>query len=248
TPARLFNSSFLWKEAMPFPRPLCRLQSSAADLNHMADKIREMQSFFGLEVTGELNQKTLEMMKQPRCGIPDIRSYSAFPHSPTWTKEDVTYRILNYTPDMLQADVDEAIARAFQLWSSVTPLRFTRIYGGQADIMISFAAGFHGDFYSFDGPGGTLAHAYAPGSGIGGDAHFDEDENWTKFTTYGYNLFLVAAHELGHSLGLSHSNVFGALMYPVYMAVDTRNYQLHQDDINGIQALYGKQEASFSCE
>lgn len=59
----------------------------------------------------------------------------------------------------------------------------------------------------------------------------------------GYNLFLVAAHELGHSLGLSHSNVFGALMYPTYMPVDTRNYRLHQDDIDGIQALYGKQEA-----
>lgn len=53
-------------------------------------------------------------------------------------------RILNYTPDMLQSDVDEAIARAFQLWSSVTPLRFTRLYSGQADIMISFAAGCKG--------------------------------------------------------------------------------------------------------
>ncbi|XP_064501233.1 stromelysin-1-like [Pseudopipra pipra] len=217
----------------------------AKNLNHMADKIREMQSFFGLEVTGELNHKTLDMMKQPRCGIPDVRSYSTFPYSPKWKKEDVTYRILNYTPDMLQADVEEAIAKAFQLWSSVTPLRFTRVYSGQADIMISFAAGFHGDFYSFDGPGGTLAHAYPPGSGIGGDAHFDEDENWTKFTTYsGYNLFLVAAHELGHSLGLGHSNVFGALMYPIYMAKDTRDYQLHQDDIDGIQALYGSPRES----
>lgn len=63
----------------------------------------------------------------------------------------------------------------------------------------------------------------------------------------GYNLFLVAAHELGHSLGLSHSNVYGALMYPIYMARDTRDYQLHQDDIDGIQALYGKQDASFSA-
>ncbi|KFP99934.1 Interstitial collagenase [Haliaeetus albicilla] len=212
----------------------------AKNLNRMADKIREMQSFFGLEVTGELNHKTLDMMKQPRCGIPDVRSYSTFPQSPRWKKEDVTYGILNYTPDMLQADVEEAIAKAFQLWSSVTPLRFTRLYSGQADIMISFAAGFHGDFYSFDGPGGTLAHAYPPSSGIGGDAHFDEDENWTKFTTYnGYNLFLVAAHELGHSLGLGHSNVFGALMYPIYMARDTKDYRLPQDDIDGIQALYG---------
>ncbi|NXK46273.1 MMP3 protein, partial [Chauna torquata] len=210
------------------------------NLNRMADKIQEMQSFFGLEVTGELNRKTLEMMKRPRCGIPDVRSYSTFPRSPRWKKEEVTYRILNYTPDMLQADVDEAIAKAFNLWSSVTPLRFTRIYSGDADIMISFAAGFHGDFYSFDGPGGTLAHAYPPSSGIGGDAHFDEDENWTKFTTYnGYNLFLVAAHELGHSLGLGHSNVFGALMYPIYMHTDTSNYRLPQDDIDGIQALYG---------
>ncbi|NXX41982.1 MMP10 protein, partial [Tricholaema leucomelas] len=217
----------------------------AKDLNPMSDKIREMQSFFGLEVTGELNHKTLDMMKKPRCGIPDIRSYSTFPLSPRWKKEDVTYRILNYTPDMLQADVEEAIARAFQLWSSVTPLRFTRVYSGQADIMISFSSGFHGDFYSFDGPGGTLAHAYPPGSGIGGDAHFDEDENWTKFTTSnGYNLFLVAAHELGHSLGLGHSNVFGALMYPIYMARDTRDYKLPQDDIDGIQALYGHPKES----
>lgn len=61
----------------------------------------------------------------------------------------------------------------------------------------------------------------------------------------GYNLFLVAAHELGHSLGLGHSNVFGALMYPIYMARDTRDYRLPQDDIDGIQALYGKQETSF---
>ena len=53
-----------------------------------------------------------------------------------------------------------------------------------------------------------------------------------------YNLYRVAAHELGHSLGLSHSTDIGALMYPNY--IYTGDVQLSQDDIDGIQAIYGE--------
>ena len=55
----------------------------------------------------------------------------------------------------------------------------------------------------------------------------------------GTSLFAVAAHEFGHSLGLSHSSVRGALMYPWYQGI-TSNYKLPEDDRNGIQQMYGK--------
>lgn len=48
------------------------------------------------------------------------------------------HRILNYSPDMESFVIDDAFARAFKVWSEVTPLTFTRLFDGTADIMISF--------------------------------------------------------------------------------------------------------------
>ncbi|NWW77159.1 MMP3 protein, partial [Climacteris rufus] len=215
------GESFVWKSNSP-----------------MTQKLKEMQEFFGLEVTGKLDPGTLDLVQKRRCGFPDIAGFSTFAGEPKWAKQVLTYRIVNYTPDLHPADVNAAIKKALSVWSSVTPLRFIKKDRGDADIMISFAARDHNDFIPFDGPGGSLAHAYAPGKDFGGDAHFDEDETWTK-STEGTNLFYVAAHEFGHSLGLFHSKDPNALMYPVYRKFDPSVLLLHQDDITGIQYLYG---------
>uniref|UniRef100_A0A670Y522 Peptidase metallopeptidase domain-containing protein n=1 Tax=Pseudonaja textilis TaxID=8673 RepID=A0A670Y522_PSETE len=198
-----------------------------------AEKIRQMQDFLGLKVTGKLDASTLDAIKKPRCGIADIGEYNTFPGSPKWAKKELTYSVLNYTPDMESRYVDYAIEKAWKVWSDVTPLTFTRVYGKPADIEISFVN--HG--FPFDGPGGSLAHAFSPA--FGGNAHFDEDEFWAK-DLKGTNLFLVAAHEFGHSLGLQHSSDFGALMFPIYQPMDPKALRLHPDDIAGIQSLYGE--------
>ncbi|XP_034034841.1 collagenase 3-like [Thalassophryne amazonica] len=210
-------------------------------ISPLTRKLSEMQQFFGLRITGTLDADTLEVMKKPRCGVPDhnVARFSTFGSDLKWKTNSLTYKIENYTPDMTAQEVDDSIEKALQVWAKVTPLRFTRIYSGTADIMISFGTRDHGDYYPFDGPDGTLAHAFAPGTGIGGDAHFDDDESFTFRSNTGYVLFMVAAHEFGHSLGLSHSNDPGALMFPTYTFRNPDTFVLPRDDVNGIQSLYG---------
>ncbi|XP_062968155.1 matrix metalloproteinase-9 [Cynocephalus volans] len=138
-----------------------------------------LQKRLSLPETGELDSATLQAMRTPRCGVPDLGNFQTFEGDLKWHHHNITYWIQNYSEDLPRDVIDDAFARAFALWSAVTPLTFTRVYGQPADIVIQFGVAEHGDGYPFDGKDGLLAHAFPPGPGIQGDAHFDDDELWS---------------------------------------------------------------------
>uniref|UniRef100_A0A3B5QR95 Matrix metallopeptidase 20b (enamelysin) n=1 Tax=Xiphophorus maculatus TaxID=8083 RepID=A0A3B5QR95_XIPMA len=208
--------------------------------NLVNDHLVQMQMFFGLNSTGVLDSETLQVMQSPRCGVPDVEEYSHI-QGTRWNKNVLTYRycvIGRYTRDLRSSIVDSLIESAFSVWARASGLTFVRTHSHNADIMVEFVTYAHGDFYPFDGPRGTLAHAFGPGIGTGGDTHFDDDERWTAGGA-GYNLFVVAAHEFGHALGLRHSRNPESLMYPTYKAFHPTNL-LSREDVANIKALYSK--------
>lgn len=60
--------------------------------NTLEEKIQEMQQFFGLEATGQLDSPTLVIMHTPRCGVPDVQYRMAVPGRSRWMKRHLTYR------------------------------------------------------------------------------------------------------------------------------------------------------------
>lgn len=246
---RSLASSFLhqnYLEKFGYIAPTKNGTAALRSQEALVDAVKEFQRFAGLRVTGRVDNETASTMQLPRCGVRDKvgfgldarrrrRRYAL--QGSKWASNELSYRISKYPRRVKdRVAVDKEIARAFKMWSDVSPLTFTHKKTGPVNIDIQFVRGEHGDGDPFNGPGGTLAHAFFPR--YGGDAHFDDEEKWTIDEYTGVNLFQVAAHEFGHSLGLSHSDVRRSLMAPFYRGFEP-GFQLDRDDIDGIQSLYG---------
>jgi hypothetical protein len=99
-----------------------------------------------------------------------------------------------------------------------------------------------------------IAHAFQPGTDaiygaggtLAGDLHLDVNRNWVDDPLAGssstrFDIYTIVLHEMGHALGLGHSNVRGSVMENAYRGA---NRALTADDVAGIQAVYGVPEPS----
>ncbi|KAF7809242.1 metalloendoproteinase 2-MMP-like [Senna tora] len=231
--------------------------------------IKTYQKNFKLNITGQLDNSTLDHIVLPRCGVADIINgtstmnsgkenasatstntrfhtvshYTYFEGTPRWPDGTQTLTYAFLPGNGLTDDVKNVFATAFDRWSEVTTLSFSEAESyNSADITIGFYTGDHGDGEPFDGVLGTLAHAFSP---TNGRFHLDGDEDWVvsgdvtqSSLSTAVDLESVAVHEIGHLLGLGHSSVEEAIMYPT-IAARTRKVNLAEDDIEGIQNLYG---------
>ncbi|XP_071797196.1 matrix metalloproteinase-18-like [Asterias amurensis] len=231
--------------------------------------LRRMQGFFNIPPTGQLDPKTLKLTRKPRCGCPDVidttsqglddalvpqqLSVAGLSTRFRWFHTDVNYTFLNYPSGkgaLKPSTVRQIMRKAFKKWSDVTPLTFSEVLSSSddgADIKIQFARRRHNQeeppVRYFDGPGGDVAHAFLPNSNWGdldGDIHFDDEDMFTKDGTEGFALLLVAIHEIGHSLGLSHSYMENSVMWPYYKNAPTKGYTLPEFDVQNIQSIYGE--------
>tara|TARA_R110000765_G_scaffold66922_1_gene129421 strand:+ start:660 stop:1229 length:570 start_codon:yes stop_codon:yes gene_type:complete len=172
----------------------------------------------------------------PRCGCPDFSLSSG---KRSWKHKNLTYCILQRDADLPQEVWDLLIWEAFDSWSNVSDLSFEKIEeSSQANILIDIG---HGAEHHFDGPSGTLAWAYLPPrENYSGQLlmKFDTAELWSDGHESGMLLKNVAAHEIGHILGLAHSEKEAALMAPYYNKNIFEPQQ--EDDITRIQEIYGK--------
>jgi Matrixin len=138
---------------------------------------------------------------------------------------------------------ENLILQAAQLWAQKTNINFAVVPdNGSPDGSGNYQQGDpgFGDIriggYNFNST--ALAGASMPppvnNFSIAGDIFFNTAQPFKNGTTY--DLETVAAHEIGHALGLYHSGIASAVMYATYNGV---KHSLTSDDTAGIQSVYG---------
>jgi hypothetical protein len=165
---------------------------------------------------------------------------------PGLNSASLTFAFGTPTPDLPLDLQRAAIISALDVWAAVVDVTFTEttLLGLPNSIDFNFQTGGFGPQ--------ILAFAFFPAPWVSepfaGDVFINDDWLWEVGDGLGlqaFDLGRVALHEIGHSLGLDHSDTVAAVMWP-FMGSEQINMGLHPDDIAGVRSLYAAVPESSS--
>jgi hypothetical protein len=206
-----------------------------------SDALALYQKRHALPITGVFDEATRRQMSMHRCGMPDLDNGVAFSTRCAWPTPQLTFAFDDGTADT--AGEFAAVRSAFTTWAAAVPVTFTEVgFDQNPDVVIDWRPANDPDHSMI---GGVLAHAdFPPACGVVTDSlpkpvHFDDSEHlWRIGAVPGaFDVQTVGLHELGHILGLQHSDVPGSVMFPS-VSDNATNRVLTADDLSGIRALY----------
>lgn len=156
---------------------------------------------------------------------------------PTHGSAAISFNLHTSALPLAENDVRAVLQSVIQEWSAYAAITFTpkAQSNAAASVDISFASGEHGDGFPFRPSGTVLAHTFYPPPNpepIAGDMHLNYDEAWSLDGSL--QLYAVMLHEMGHALGLGHSDDPDDVMYPYYQATQ----HLASGDIQALRTLY----------
>ena len=162
----------------------------------------------------------------------------------TWSFALTSGQFFQFDGAITDAALQNLIRDAFAAWETVTNIDFVEV----AD---SAASNIRLGWDAIDGKLNTLGEAYTSwnrddvNTAVRGEIRFDTAETWSLSKTVhdASNFYALALHEIGHVLGLDHTDDINTIMFPII----GNTVDLSSGDIAGVEWIYGDTHAAAAA-
>jgi matrixin len=163
----------------------------------------------------------------------------------SWAQSPVPYYINPANMDLPTAAIEPAIRAGADAWRLQSGASFSFAFAGYSTQATNTNDGINLIMFRNASSGSAIATTYtwfSAGHLIDADMVF-WDAGFQFFTgtsgcSNGFYIEDVATHEFGHALGLGHSTVVSATMYPSISYCSQQSRTLDPDDIAAVLSLY----------